>query len=557
MYSSKKNVLELAALMLAHGVTDVVVSPGSRNAPIIQTLAQHPNFRCYTVVDERSAAFFALGLIQQLQRPVAVCCTSGTALLNFSSAVAEAFYQQLPLLIISADRPLEWIGQMDGQTLPQLGAFRSLVKRSVQLPEPQNEEEGWFCNRLINEALLDLTRRTSGPVHINVPISDPLFDFSATQLPAVRTISYTCATPLIFENQELSKQWHQSARKMVVVGQLLPDEKVKKQIQQLAETGCCVVFAEHIANVACSDVVANFDAILYALPQEQYGTFAPDLLITIGGHIVSKRLKKFLREQKPTHHWHVTLDDSMPDLFQSLTDIVECDNVSFLSFLLNQTPHHSVAFASLWKNQSKELHKHHQEYCKTLPYSDLLIIKQLLPLLPVHAALQLGNSSTIRNAQLFTLNANIPVYCNRGTSGIDGSVSTAVGFAAVSSSPTFLVVGDLSFFYDVNGLWNKHLNKNLRILLVNNGGGEIFHLLPGLHKAESLDGYIACSHTTSAKQWAEAMNIEYLLATNQDELCEEMEHFVNKDTQKAVLFEVKTQADINAAVFKAYYHHLK
>lgn len=557
MYSTKKNVLELAALMLAHGVTDVVVSPGSRNAPIIQTLAQHPDFRCYTVVDERSAAFFALGLIQKLQRPVAVCCTSGTALLNFSSAVAEAFYQQLPLLVISADRPLEWIGQMDGQTLPQSGAFRSLVKRSVQLPEPKNEQEEWFCNRLINEALLDLTRRANGPVHINVPISDPLFDFSATQLPAVRTVSYTCAAPVLFNNNELSKQWQESTRKMVVVGQLLPDEKVKKQIQQLAAAGCCVVFAEHIANVACNDVVANFDEILYALPHEQYDAFTPDLLITIGGHIVSKRLKKFLRDQKPTHHWHVTLDGSMPDLFQSLTDILECDNVNFLSFLMEHSAQQSTSFASLWKNQSEQLRKHQAAYCQTLPYSDLLIIKQLFPLLPANAALQLGNSSTIRNAQLFVLNTNIPVYCNRGTSGIDGSVSTAVGFAAVSSAPTFLVVGDLSFFYDVNGLWNKHVSKNLRILLVNNGGGEIFHLLPGLNKAESLEGYISCSHTTGAKEWAEAMGIQYLSATNEDELCEGMGTFVNMDTQKAVLFEVKTQVDVNAAAFKAYYHHLK
>ena len=178
MYSNKKNVLQLAALLREYGIDHVVVSPGSRIAPLTQTFSQHPAFKCFTVVDERSAAFFALGLIQKINRPVAVCCTSGTALLNFGSAVAEAFYQQLPLLVISADRPAAWIGQMDGQTLPQPGIFNTLVKKSVQLPEPVTEEDEWYCNRLINEALLELNHYGKGPVQINVPLSEPLFEFT-------------------------------------------------------------------------------------------------------------------------------------------------------------------------------------------------------------------------------------------------------------------------------------------------------------------------------------------------------------------------------------------
>lgn len=558
MYSSKKNVLELVALMRAHHISQVVVSPGSRNAPIIQTLAQHPDFECFSVVDERSAAFFALGLIQQSGKPVAICCTSGTALLNFGSAVAEAFYQQLPLLVISADRPQEWIGQMDGQTLPQPNAFGSLVKRSVQLPEPKNEQEEWYCNRLINEALIELTHRSNGPVHINVPISDPLFDFSTTQLPDVRVISFSDAQVTRLNNQEqFTEQWNKCARKMIVVGQLLPDEKVKKQIQQLVSGGECVVIAEHLANVSCDTIIANFDELLYTLSEQEQSLFSPDLLITIGGHLVSKRMKQFLRKQKPMHHWHISPDGAMPDLFQSLTDVVESRLDCFLSILDKNSSGESTNFVTLWKNKSDELEKKSNDYQSQLPFCDLSIFKQLFPLLPVNAALQLGNSSTIRNAQLFSLGNNISVYCNRGTSGIDGSLSTAVGFAAAHPHLTFLVIGDLSFFYDVNGLWNRHISKNLRILLVNNGGGEIFHLLPGLNKAESLGSHIACQHQTGAKGWAEAMGLRFLLATNKDELVEGMELFVNENANEPILFEVKTEIEINAEIFKAYYHHLK
>ncbi|WP_321425167.1 2-succinyl-5-enolpyruvyl-6-hydroxy-3-cyclohexene-1-carboxylic-acid synthase [uncultured Bacteroides sp.] len=557
MYSNKKNVLQLAALLLEYGIDHVVVSPGSRIAPITQTLSQHPAFHCFTVVDERSAAFFALGLIQKLQRPVAVCCTSGTALLNFGSAVAEAFYQQLPLLVISADRPAAWIGQMDGQTLPQPGVFNTLVKKSVQLPEPITKEDEWYCNRLINEALLELTHHGNGPVQINVPLSEPLFEFTEKELPQVRTIRYFGGYPKSLDNSDyLRNQWTQSSKRMILVGQLPPDEKVKKVLEGVAKEWNCVILAEHTANVSSCPIIENFDQIIYALPTEKWDEFAPDLLITFGGHVVSKRMKQFLRKQHPTQHWHLSADGSVPDLFQSLTDVIEMDE-NFFALLGSPTDQQATSYNLIWKSESDKLKNRSKEYTATMPFSDLLVLKTLFPLLPEKAALQLGNSSTVRNAQLFDLNPGIPVFCNRGTSGIDGSMSTAVGFAAIHPALTFLVIGDLSFFYDVNGLWNKHINKNLRILLVNNGGGEIFHLLPGLNKAESLDKHISYRHNTGAKEWAMAMGFLYLSAENETELKENIITFVSNTSDKPILLETKTSMEINAEVFKAYYHNLK
>lgn len=565
MYSNKKNVLQLVALLREYSIDHVVVSPGSRNAPIIQTLATNTDFHCFTVVDERSAAFFALGLIQKLQRPVAVCCTSGTALLNFGPAVAEAFYQQLPLLVISADRPAAWIGQMDGQTLPQPDIFNTLVKKSVQLPEPITEEDDWYCNRLINEALLELTHHGSGPVHINIPLSEPLFEFTVQELPAVRCIRYAGGIASTFDrSEEFPEKWKQSNKRMILVGQLPPDPKIKEVLETIALKWDCVILAEHIANLHSDCVIGNFDPLLYALPKERWDEFAPDLLITFGGHVVSKRIKQFLRKQHPAAHWHLSSNGAVPDLFQSLTDVVEIDPVCFFIQLASMAeqfflPESSkMGYSSFWKAESIKLEEKANTYSESFPFSDLQVLKVFFPLLPANAALQLGNSSTIRNAQLFTLRPGIQFYCNRGTSGIEGSVSTAVGFAAIHPDLTFLVVGDLSFFYDVNGLWNKQINNKLRILLVNNGGGEIFHLLPGLNKADSLNEYISCRHTTTgAKEWAEAMGFKYLSASNEKELKENITTFVSNASEKPLFLETITSMEVNEEVFKAYYHHLK
>ena len=189
MYSDKRSILQLAALLKAHKIRKIVLCPGSRNAAIVHTLANIEDFTCYSVTDERSAGFFAIGLSLQGGGPAAICCTSGSALLNLHPAVSEAFYQQIPLIIISADRPAAWIGQMDGQTLPQPNVFGNLVKMSVNLPEVNTDEDEWYCNRLINEAILETNHHGKGPVHINVPLSEPIYRFTAKTLPEARVIT--------------------------------------------------------------------------------------------------------------------------------------------------------------------------------------------------------------------------------------------------------------------------------------------------------------------------------------------------------------------------------
>jgi len=550
VYTDKKNILQLVALLEAHGVTKIVLCPGSRNIPLVHTLSTHPSFKCYSVTDERSAGFFAIGLALNGGAPAAVCCTSGTALLNLHPAVAEAFYQNVPLVVISADRPAAWIGQMDGQTLPQPGVFGTLVKKSVNLPEIYTDEDEWYCNRLVNEALLETHHHGKGPVHINVPVTEPIFRFTTETLPEVRVITrYQGLNIYDRDYNDLIQRLNQYQKRMIIVGQMNLIYLFEKKYSKLLYKHFAWL-TEHIGNQTIPGIpVKNFDVAIYAMDGEIQEKMAPELLITYGGHVVSKRLKKFLRNNPPKEHWHVSPDGEIVDLYGSLTTVIEMDPFEFLekiAFLLeNKTPQYPL----LWEN-----------FCKTLPqpelpYSEMSAIGALIQALPQQCALHLANSSAVRYAQLFTVPATVEVCCNRGTSGIEGSLSTAVGYAAASDKLNFVVIGDLSFFYDMNALWNGNFGANLRILLLNNGGGEIFHTLPGLEMSGTSHKFITAVHKASAKGWAEDRGFLYQKVEDEVQLEEAMQLFTQPEPMtQPVLVEVFTNKNKDARILKDFYH---
>ncbi len=549
MFSVKKNVLQTVALLKAYGVKQIVLSPGSRNAPLMQTFSQDTFFECHTIVDERNAAFYALGIIQALQQPVAICCTSGSALLNYAPAVSEAYYQQLPLIVVSADRSPEWIGQMDGQTLPQANVFGSLSKKSVNLPEINSETDEWFCNRLVNEALIACTADASGPVHINIPLYEPLFDYTEENLPEVRKIEYARPVKSV-EIQPFAKQWNKLPKRLIIVGQLFQTLELTKLLEKLAEKTDCIVLAENLSNSVSPLFISNFDTLLCTVSEEKKADFFPDLVITLGGHIVSKRLKHFIRQYKPTNHWHLTESGEVVDLFQSLTNLVETDAIDFFTKLLSEiTNEQEKPFYDLWKSASNLI----SEPTGNL-FSDISVTGDFLKVLPKNSALHLANSSAVRNVQLFQLDKSIQIYCNRGINGIESTLPTVVGFASVYKEPVYLIVGDLSFFYGLNALWNIHHIKNLRILLINNGGGGIFHLLPGLNQAPSLKEYVSAEHDTKAKDWALAAGLHYLSAENENELENSLKSFINNKTNQSVLLEISVNMEISKKSFQEYYN---
>ena len=553
MYTDKKSILQLVALLKAHGIRKVVLCPGSRNIPIVQTLANIPDFTCYPMTDERSAGFFALGLALHGGAPAAVCCTSGTALLNLHPAVAEAFYQQVPLVVISADRPAAWIGQMDGQTLPQPGVFGSLVKKSVDLPEVDSEESEWYCNRLINEALLELNHHGKGPVHINVPISEPFFKLPVTELPEVRVITrYQGLSVYDKDYQPLIDRLNRYQRRMAVVGQMnliyLFDKRYTKMLYKHFAW-----FTENISNQTVPGVpIRNIEPLLCSMNFETQQKMRPELLITYGGHIISKRLKKFLRRHPPVEHWHIAPDGEVVDLYGSLTTVIEMDPFEFLEKIAPMMENRTPEYPRQWEALSKAIPQ------AQFDYSEMSAIGAVIKNLPAPCSLHLANSSVVRYAQLFDISANVEILSNRGTNGIEGSLSTALGYATASDKLNYLFIGDLSFFYDMNALWNSNYGANIRILLLNNEGGEIFHALPGLELHENARRFVTATHCTTAKAWAEDRGFEYLSARNSEELNAAVTVFTQASvTNRPMLLEVFTDKNLDIEMLKEYYHNLK
>ena len=514
MYSNKESVNILTSLLVAHGVRHAVCCPGSRNAPIVHNLTECPDIMCYPITDERSAGFYALGMSQCLQEPVAVCVTSGTALLNLAPAVAEAYYQHARLVVISADRPLAWIDQQDGQTLPQSDALGRFVRKAVSLPEPHDDESRWYCNRLINEALLE----KHAPVHINVPISEPFFDFCVATLPEERKIELL---PADISNQTLShvcRMFVQSKRPLLIAGQPMNP---------------------------------GYDEAVCLIGDDE--SYVPDLVLYIGGSIVSKRLKRFLRKAKET--WIVNATGEVTDTFMNLTRVIQGDAAVVedqIRFLLEQQPH---PFVPKWETLLAKVRAHAAAYQPV--YSEMATVKCFESQITIHSSLSTihyANSTAIRLANIF---AQHSVYCNRGVNGIDGSLSTAAGFSCVTDDSVFCVIGDLSFFYDQNALWNQNLRGNFRILLLNNGKGGIFNLLKGLEQSPARDQFVAAEHHTSAEGICQQNNVKYLKAANMEELQQGISTLLNMESSRPVLLEVFTDPAEDERVFKDYYKTLK
>lgn len=556
-YADHPNLLELVALMERYAIRHVVISPGSRNAPLAHTFAAHPAFECHSVVDERSAGFVALGMAMKLQEPVALCCTSGSALLNYGPALAEAYYQELPLLLISADRPKAWIGQGDGQTLPQGELFARITRKSVELPAFNNAEERWHGNRLINEALIALTREGFGPAHINIPLGEPLYSFNTSELPEVRRIRIQPMRQQLADSAPLKHDWEASSKRWLLVGQMPPDGELCDAIRSFATRNDCLVVGEQSSNLPNDVALLNLDALLYTLSDEEQQELAPELLICAGGHLVSKRIREYLRKHPPKQQWSLTLREEIVDPYGAMSDQIAMELIPFLASLSEQlAPTQERPYALRWEAASKRLAVCGEWVLQGVPYSDLAVMRDFVARLPKGAQLHLANSSPIRNAQLCSLPRGTTVYANRGVSGIDGTLSTAVGFAALTAGETYLVIGDLSFFYDLNGLWNGLVPAGLRILLINNSGGGIFRFLPGANQSEALEPFIAAHHTSSARGWAESRGIRYFSAHNGEELRERLEPFY-APSECPILIEVMTPPEVNPQTFKTYFQQLK
>ncbi|MFV8379264.1 2-succinyl-5-enolpyruvyl-6-hydroxy-3-cyclohexene-1-carboxylic-acid synthase [Flavobacterium sp. LB3R33] len=542
-------------ICLAKGITTIIISPGSRNAPLTIGFVNNPAFQCYSIADERSAAFFALGIAQQTKQPVVLVCTSGSALLNYYPAYAEAFYSQIPMIVISADRPQSKIDIGDGQTIRQENVFENHSLYNANLHEDISIENDLKINEAINTAITQ-----KGPVHINAPFEEPLYETVSELSIKVNTIAFANATQTISveDVSEYATIWNNSTKKMILVGVNDPNAINEKIIEAFAKDESVVVLTETTSNLHHDTFINNIDTIITPFTNEDFENFRPEILVTFGGMVVSKRIKAFLRKYKPKHHWHI---DSWRayDTFGALTKHFEVDpNVFFDTFLPITYAIESNYFEQL--DAVKALRKLKSDiYLDKIPFSDFKVFEKVMQCLPINSQLQISNSSAIRYAQLIDIDPSIEVYCNRGTSGIDGSTSTAIG-AAVSSlgrddKQTVFITGDIGFLYDSNALWNNYIPKNFKIILINNGGGGIFRILPGHEESPVFNTFFETSHCLTAEHLAKMYGFEYSIASDEASLATSLTALYAQNEKPSIL-EVFTPTLKNDSILLQYFKEL-
>lgn len=536
MYTELKSYQIIIALLKKYGIRHCVLSAGSRNVPFVHSIEEDPFFTCYSVVDERSAGYFALGLAQELGEPVVISCTSSTATCNYWPPVAEAFYQGVPLVVLTSDRNPAMLGQWEDQMIDQVGMYDRHVRKSVNLPVITDNDDAHFCERLINEALLELDHHGTGPVHINVPMKAYNNSFNVKELPRVTRIRR------VESNQD--GEWAACAarlcrakRVLVVAGQ---QSSCSPELAGALEAFACryevAIAAEYMANVPREHAFNPTLCMEYRyITPKKFSEFLPDVVISFGGNMTAG-LKDMLRKYAGSYeHWSIREDGMVCDMFKSLTRVFECTPAEFFS---------RMAEASTCESSGEYLMalKAYEASAEIpeLPYSNMAAIRKVVERVPSGSILHLAINSAIRLTNFFKLQPNVKVYANIGTHGIDGCLSSFLGQAAASGKPSYLVIGDLAFFYDMNAMRLRHIGDNVRILLLNNEGGEEFYFNK-MWKNEASDLHTTARHHTKAEGWVRECGFKYLSARNEDELAVAVDEFFDNAVEGPVLLEVFTE----------------
>lgn len=552
-FSAKRSIQILGHILHQYGINKMVISPGSRNAPLAIHFSELDDYECFSIVDERSAAFTAMGMAKALQKPVAISCTSGSAAVNYYPAVVEAFYQNIPLLILTADRPVSFVDIFDGQTIRQKELFKQHSYGDFQLLEDgqENAEEENF--KIIKTAV-ELCLEKQGPVHINIPLSEPLYDL-VEELPVLPSIEIIQQEKPLELSSAMISEFNLAKRILILTGTLDKNPELQFLLEQFVKNHSVVVLTEANSNLYHEKFFNHIDRYIFNFSAEDCQAFAPDLLITIGQNVVSKKVKEFLRKARPTNHWHID-EHWHPDTFFSLTQKIKAKPEVFFAKLIKTATLEPSSYYNLWDVLRDKKDALHEEYCSQIGFSDLKIFEILEEKIPSNHVVHVSNSSTIRYAELFPFAKNHEIHCNRGTSGIDGCTSTAMGFAMMNASPTVLISGELGFLYDINGLWNNYIPPYTRIIVINNGEGNIFRIIPGPSSTNAVDEFIATSHQKNCEHLAKHFGFGYFKVSDEETLLRTLDNFFKPD-EKPKLLEINTSEVENAEILKQYYRFLK
>ena len=534
-----KNILaqSITDLCYKKNIKNIVISPGSRNAPLVLGFNNNPFFKTYSVVDERVAAFFALGIAQQINEPVVLVCTSGSALLNYYPAISEAYFSNIPLVILSADRPKKFLNIGDGQTINQKNVFQKNIEYSVDLDQKDKSFFSLLGLRLdnqikINKALnISITKQM--PVHINVPFSEPLYDLTDSMLVHTTNILPKFNNSKVNRINSFTKKWQNSIKKIILIGVSSPGLLSKKSIDLLASDSSVLVLIENTSNVYHPFFCNKIDQLIAPLTDVELKDFKPEILITMGGMIISKKIKVIFRNNQPKEHWHIGCQKANDNFMDNTSD-----------------------FNNRWTSVISKRKLKHEEYLSSLDYCDLKVFDIVLKSIPLKSMLQISNSSAIRYSQLFDIDNSINVFCNRGTSGIDGSTSTAIGASVTYNHNTVFITGDLSFFYDSNALWNDFIPVNFRIILINNRGGGIFKILTKDNNSEIFKKFFETKHQLSAKELCKMYGFEFYDSDDESNLKSMLSNFY-KPSKKPRLLEVIIDRENNQDYLLNYFDFIK
>lgn len=555
----------LALLLEEHGVRRAVVSPGSRNAPLLVAFSRRDKIKMDVVVDERSASFIALGYALVSREPVALVCTSGSALLNYGPAVAEAYYRKIPLIVVSADRPHEWIGQDDSQTIVQPGALSNYVKRSYNLPVGQSGNDIWYANRTINDAMMAALSGRLGPVHINVQLDDPLGEM--TTVSDIADPSISRIIELVHPDMQISTQRARALGRtlasplkvMIVAGFLPPDKTLNRALNRLAELPNFVILTETISNLHGKRFVGNIDSVLSAIKDEAIDEMVPDVVISTGGALVSRHIKQFLRTHSVREHWHVGETEDTVDCFMQLTKRIEiAPEVFFPQLAAAMQPHRAECdYARRWEVAKNRAGSLTDAYSSRISWSDFKAFATLIPLIPRRWNVQYSNGTPIRYAQIFGNHEYHRCDCNRGVSGIDGCTSTAIGASlAYELDITLLVTGDMSFRYDISALVSDQISAKFKIIVIDNGGGGIFRFIASTSALDVRERLFCCPKDMNYKQLFSSFGFEYFEASCEVELRKAFTLFAAVDSAPAALV-IRTPGELSAEILKNYFKFCK
>ncbi len=550
-----QHIYDLAELCARHGIRDAVICPGSRSAPLVLAFGNHPLIRCHVQPDERSAAFIALGITLATGLPTVLVCTSGSAALNFAPAIAEAYYQQVPILVCTADRPPEWIGQRDGQTIDQTGIYGHQVKREFQVHADDHADRYWIANRMMNEAIGLAMAYPRGPVHLNFPFREPLYPTPEVAVgygdPRVIKTTTSAVIPSASDIKQLKKSLLGSARILLVAGQGSPDRDLLVSIKNFLGRFKSPLLGEAVSNLhGISGLITNADLFLGALTDEQQAELSPDLLITWGDGIISRHIKAFLRKFPAPGHWHIQEAGPVADTFMGLTQIIRCQPIDFFRLMKDASPRRlDQTFYNRWKKYDKITGKQ----AVLAAGSEAAWVLSLMERIPAKNNLHLANSLSVRYANLVfggRLDPKVKVYSNRGTSGIDGCTSTAVGHHRASGEPCVLLTGDVAFFYDRNAFWPVAPGADFRICLLNNRGGRIFSMIDGPKDRSEAAALFIGDQPLDARNLCAETGMHYIDNRSGKTVGEILDEFFNPRSTATVL-EIFTDPQDNRKEFES------